>query len=58
MHSDIRIAKEAIQQLEKANSWVRPALRVEGADQEIVDSWAETYANVNDFLRDFIEDAK
>ena len=55
MHSDIRIAKEAIRQLEKANSWIRPALRVDEADQEIVDSWDETYANVNDFLRQFIE---
>lgn len=55
MHSDIKVVKEAIQQLQKANTWVITALAVEGMDEEVGDRWSETVDAVLDQLKEYLE---
>ncbi len=51
MHSEARVIKEALEQLEKANSWVQPALEHDDVDEEVLQGWEDTYSSVLRALR-------
>ena len=54
--SDLRVAKQAIQQLRKANSWVAPGLELEGMDEELADRWETIVSDAMDALSSFVEE--
>jgi len=56
MHSELRIIKEAWKQLDKANSWVEPALRSEGIDEELKERWDELFNDIQGAFHDWRED--
>ena len=55
MHSDIRVVKEALKQLRKADSWVSPALDLEDIDSELAQRWADTLNSVENELKDYLD---
>lgn len=55
MHSDVRVAKEAQTQLRKVNSWVAPALEIEGMEEELQERWEALFSEIMDALSSFLE---
>lgn len=58
MHADVKVIKEALQQLRKANSWVQPALELEEMDAEVLSEWEDAYSSVIRALRDALGEAE
>ncbi len=58
MHSDIRVVKEAMAQLKKANTWVVPALLVDDIDAEVKERWDEAVDLVHSELKEWLEAAR
>lgn len=57
MHSDTRVIKEARTQLKKADTWIRPALDVDGMDQELLERWGELSTEIREALDTWLEDS-
>ncbi len=58
MDTHVKVMKEALAQIRKANSWVEPALEVEEIDDELAQDWADVAGRIENALKDFLEDAR
>jgi len=57
MHSDLKVVKEAWQQINKADSWVSAALRTEGMDEELLERWNSIFEDIQEALISFQKDS-
>lgn len=60
MHTTVKAVKQAIQQLQKAGSWVEPALEQlleEGElEEDVLEAWRQAEVDVHEALTRYLED--